>query len=53
MMNNADYGLSLQKKICEKYNLDINMQAEAQFNANYNSEYDSELEKVIKMYPID
>lgn len=24
MMNNADYGLSLQKKICEKYNLDIN-----------------------------
>lgn len=23
MMNNADYGLSLQKKICEKYNLDI------------------------------
>ena len=47
MMNNADYGLSLQKKICEKYNLDINMQAEAQFNANYNSEYDSELEKVI------
>ena len=47
MMNNADYGLSLQKKICEKYNLDINNQAEAQFNANYNSEYDSELEKVI------
>ena len=46
-MNNADYGLSLQKKICEKYNLDINNQAEAQFNANYNSEYDSELEKVI------
>lgn len=46
-MNNADYGLSLQKKICDKYNLEINEWAKAQFDANYNSEYDKELEHII------
>lgn len=41
--NNADYGLSLQKLICEHYGLDINDHAFEQFEANYNSAYDEEL----------
>lgn len=46
-MNNADYGLSLQKLICEEYNLYVNDWAEAQFDANYNSQYRDELVAVI------
>jgi hypothetical protein len=46
-LNNADYGLSLQKKICEKYHIEVNDWAAAQFNANYNSEYDKEFDEVI------
>lgn len=46
-MNNADYGLSLQKRICEIYNLDINEYAFEQFEANYNSEYDLELDALV------
>ena len=38
-MNNADYGLSLQKMICEEYGIEINDWAAAQFEANYNKEY--------------
>lgn len=46
-MNNAEYGLSLQKLICEKYNLSVNDWARAQFEANYNMEYDDELKAII------
>ena len=46
-MNNADYGLSLQKLICEKYNLEINQTAKGQFESNYNPEYINELTKLI------
>lgn len=46
-MNNADFGLSLQKLICERYGLEINAWAWAQFDANYNGEYEEELQKVI------
>lgn len=48
-MNNADYGLSLQKKICDTYNIEINEWAAAQFDANYNSEYEEEFKKVIPL----
>lgn len=41
--NNADYGTSLQKLICEQYDLDINAHAFEQFKANYNKAYDKEL----------
>ena len=41
--NNADYGLSLQKLICEFYDLEVNDHASEQFKANYNSAYDKEL----------
>ena len=41
--NNADYGLSLQKLICDFYDLEVNDHASEQFKANYNSAYDKEL----------
>lgn len=41
--NNADYGLSLQKLICDYYNIEVNSHALEQFNANYNCAYDNEL----------
>lgn len=46
-MNNADYGLSLQKLICDKYDLDVNENAAAQFTANYNKDYEKELNELI------
>ncbi len=46
-MNNADYGLSIQKKICDMYEIDINDWAAAQFEANYNPEYEQEFKRVI------
>lgn len=48
-MNNADYGLSLQKMICNTYDIDINDWAKAQFDANYNSSYERELQSVIQV----
>ena len=41
--NNADYGLSLQKLICDKFNLEVNSNAFEQFKSNYNCIYDNEL----------
>ncbi len=46
-MNNADYGLSLQKLICDEYDLEVNDWARAQFDANYNDEYREELTPII------
>ena len=47
MGNNADYGLTLQKLICDTYGLQVNETAESQYNANYNKEYEEELKDVI------
>ena len=41
--NNADYGLSLQRLICEEYGIEVNEWAAAQFEANYNKQYEKEL----------
>lgn len=41
--NNADYGISLQKLICDFYELEINEYAFEQFKANYNEAYEKEL----------
>lgn len=41
--NNASYGLSLQKLICDFYDLEVNRHAFEQFKANYNSDYYIEL----------
>lgn len=46
-MNNADYGLSLQKLICEVYNIEVNSWAEAQFESNFNKNYEKELYSII------
>lgn len=45
--NNAAFGLSLQKKICDKYSLAINGWAKKQFEANYNSLYEKEISSII------
>ena len=37
--NNADLGMTIQKCICEKYNLEPSYYAMRQFEANYNPEY--------------
>ncbi len=41
--NNADYGISLQKLICDFYRLEVNDYALGQFSANYNEAYEKEL----------
>lgn len=46
-MNNADYGLTLQKLICEYYKLPINEHANNQFNASFNIDYADELSSII------
>lgn len=46
-VNNADYGLTIQKIICKHYSLAINSHAERQFNSNYNEDYENELNAVI------
>ncbi len=46
-MNNAEFGLSLQKRICEKYDLKINNNAQEQFESGYNPFYDEIVEQII------
>lgn len=45
--NNADYGLTLQKIICDYYNLRINSHAMSQFESSYNADYEEELTLII------
>ena len=46
-MNNADYGLTLQKIICDEYDIEVNDWARKQFDSSFNEEYRIEFEKVI------
>ncbi len=39
-MNSAAFGMSVQKLICEEYNIEPNEQAKNQYKANYSSRYD-------------
>lgn len=45
--NNADYGLTLQKIICEYYGLHINSHAYAQFDSSYNEDYEDDLINIV------
>lgn len=45
--NNADYGLTLQKRICDEYSLDINEWAQKQFDDAYNEEYEENIDEII------
>lgn len=45
--NNADYGLTLQYKICKFYNLKINEWAKKQFVEAYNKEYEQNIDEII------
>ena len=46
-MNNADYGMTFQKVICDKYGIYIHGSASEQFRANYNSQYVDEIKKIV------
>lgn len=45
--NNADYGLTLQKIICDYFELPMNRHAHAQFNSSYNADYEGDLIPII------
>lgn len=47
MPNNAELGITIQKLICEKYDLQPHANAVKQFNASYNPTYVAEAQKVI------
>lgn len=47
MRSNADYGLTLQKRICDKYNIPINDWAKKQFNDVYNASYEENIDEII------
>ena len=38
-MNNADLGITIQKFICNHFNLEIPTEAKEQFESNYNPDY--------------
>lgn len=47
MPNNAELGITIQKLICDKYNLQPHQNAVKQFDANYNREYKDDADIVI------
>jgi hypothetical protein len=49
MLNNAFLGMTVQKYICQKYNVEIPSEAVAQFSSNYNEEYTDGLDHILKL----
>ena len=49
-MNNAEFGMSVQKLICEQYNIIPNEWAQRQYESNYNSEYDKFKDVIPKIF---
>lgn len=53
--NNADYGITLQAMLCDRFDLDVNAIALGHFKANYNTSYEVELlpicEKIESLLP--
>lgn len=47
-MNNATLGISIQKKICDLYNLELYEETVKQFNANYIDDLGQNIELIIK-----
>ena len=45
-MNNAFFGMTIQKYICDKYSVPMHSKAVAQFEASYNSDYESGLNEL-------
>lgn len=45
-VNNADYGLTLQALICDRYDLEVNAHAAEQFRSGFNADYVEELTPV-------
>lgn len=46
-MNNADYGITFQKVICDNYGICINEKAYEQFRANFNASYVDEIKNIV------
>lgn len=46
-MNNAVLGMTIQKFICQKYDVPVHPKAEAQFIASYNKEYELGLDELV------
>lgn len=42
-MNNADLGITIQKFICDHFNIEIPVEAQEQFSSNYNEQYITDL----------
>ena len=42
-MNNADLGITIQKFICDHFNIEIPVEAQEQFYSNYNEQYITDL----------
>ena len=47
MLNNAFLGMTVQKYICQKYNVEIPTEAVAQFSSSYNEDYVAGLDAVL------
>lgn len=48
-MNNADFGLTLQKIICDKYDIPINSWAYEQFTSSFNPDYVKDIEQIVPL----
>lgn len=48
MINTAELGITIQKVICEKYNIEIHKKAREQFNANYNQSLALNCSKIVE-----
>ena len=46
-INKSEFGMTIQKLICEKYNIKIDNHTESQFNSNFREEYRKDIHPII------
>ena len=46
-INSSQFGMTIQKLICEKYNIKIDNNTESQFNSNFREEYRKDIHPII------
>ena len=46
-INSSQFGMTIQKLICEKYNIKIDNHTESQFNSNFREEYKKDIHPII------
>ena len=47
-INTAELGMTVQKLICDKYNIDIDSHTESQFISSFRNNYKKEIEPIIE-----